>query len=213
VDVPVARRLERPTWINVRTLLGLTLFIVALLAGQRILATGATTTPIWSAATNLPAGVPLDPGDLVSTAVNLPADVTARYAGTNSDLTGLVLTRAIGAGELIPADAIAQAAGADQVEMTIPVSPEHAVGGALRAGDTVDVFVSYNPGDLRAITKLVLDDAQIIDLVTAGGLVVGEKAVVGVTVSVDRDAAKEVAFAIRNGEIDLARGSGVSGTG
>jgi Flp pilus assembly protein CpaB len=97
--------------------------------------------------------------------------------------------------------------------MTIPVSPEHAVGGALRPGDTVDVFVSYNPGDLRAITKLVLDDAQIVDLVTAGGLVVGEKAVVGVTVSVDRDAAKEVAFAIRNGEIDLARGSGVSGTG
>ena len=91
--------------------------------------------------------------------------------------------------------------------MTIPVTPEHAVGGALRAGDTVDVYVSYNAGDLRALTKLVLDDAQILDLVTAGGLVVGDEAVVGVTVSVDSAVAKELAFAIRNGEIDLSRGT------
>ncbi|HYI44846.1 MAG TPA: RcpC/CpaB family pilus assembly protein [Actinomycetota bacterium] len=207
MDIPAARRLERPTWINARTTLGVILFVVALLAGQRVLVAGDVTTPIWRASRDLPAGVALRAADLAPAEVRLPDNLTAIYAGTANDLSGLVLTRAVGAGEIIPVASVVQPSSSDASAMTIPVTPEHAVGGALRSGDTVDVYVSYNAGDVRALTKLVLDDAQILDLVTAGGLVVGDEAVVGVTVSVDSAVAKELAFAIRNGEIDLSRGT------
>ena len=65
---------------------------------------------------------------------NLPASVLTRYVPAEQVLEGAILTRAVGAGELIAVDWISSTGSAASRSMTIPVAPEHAVGGDLRPG-------------------------------------------------------------------------------
>lgn len=211
MDVPRARRLERPRWANTRTVLGLVLFAAALLVGRSILEGAKTTVRVWAAAEDLRQDERLDAGDLVPADVKLPADVAAAYLPASRDLDGAVLTRPLVAGELIPGAWIASGpAAAAGRSMTIPVTPEHAVGGRLRAGDRVDVYATFDSGDARARTSVLVRNVEVLDVVEAGGLVVGEEAVVGLTVAVTPSEAARLAFAVRTAELDVALVAGAT---
>lgn len=95
--------------------------------------------------------------------------------------------------------------------MTIPVTPEHAVGGRLRAGDRVDVYATFDSGDDRARTSLLVRGVEVLDVVETGGLVAGEESVVGLTVAVTPSEAARLAFAIRTAELDVALVAGAAG--
>ncbi len=127
-------------------------------------------------------------------------------------LEGAILTRAVGAGELIAADWISSTESAASRSMTIPVAPEHAVGGDLRPGDRIDVYATFDPGDIRAKTSLLLRGAEVLEVVTAGGLTLGEDALVGITVAISPEDSARVAFAVRTAEIDIVRVVGAVGT-
>lgn len=208
MDVPVARRLERPAWINLRTVLGLALFGIALFGGQRVLQAGAQTVPVWAAARDVSAGQALTSADLRVAEVRLPPDLLSRYVGTDRSVDGLVTTRAFGAGELIGSRWVTDEEVSLGASMTIPITPEHAVGGTLRPGDLIDVYATFNAADLRARTELVVRSAEVLDIVDAGGLVVSDDSMVGVTVAVEPGAAGALAGAIRTAEIDLVRVTG-----
>lgn len=211
MDVPSARRLARPGWANARTVLGLVLFIAALLVGRSVLEGAKTTVAVWAAARDLRQDEPLEATHLVEAEVKLPADVAAAYAAADEDLAGAVLTRPVVAGELIPRAWIASGAAATAGRsMTIPVSPEHAVGGVLRAGDRVDVFATFDSGGPGARTSVLVRDVEVLDVVEAGGLVVGEDSVVGLTVAVSPSEAARLAFAIRTAELDVALVAGAA---
>ena len=212
MDVPAARRLPRPRWANLRTILGLVLFAGALLIGRGILEGAKTTVEVWAAARDLRQDETLDAAALTRAQVKLPADVAAAYAGSAEDLEGAVLTRPLVAGELIPKAWIAS--GPSVVagrSMTIPVTPEHAVGGRLRPGDRVDVYATFDSGDARARTSVLVRAVEVLDVVETGGLVVGEESVVGLTVAVTPSEAARLAFAIRTAELDVALVAGAAG--
>lgn len=211
MDVPAARRFAPPRWANLRTILGLVLFATALLVGRSVLERAKTTVTVWAAAQDLRQDETLDGDELVPAEVKLPAGVAAAYAGTSEDLRGAILTRPLVAGELIPRAWIAtgSAVTAGRV-MTIPVTPEHAVGGGLRAGDRVDVYATFDSGDARARTSILVREVEVLDVVQTGGLVVGEESVVGVTVAVTPSEAARLAFAIRTAEIDVALVAGAA---
>jgi Flp pilus assembly protein CpaB len=209
VDVPQARRVSRPTWINVRTVLGLLLFAAAFLAGQRVLNQAESTVAVWVAARDLGAGTVLTIDDVVAAEARLPGDLLERYAPVSRLVEGLVLGHSIRAGELVPASSLqADDPVAPGRSMTIPVTPEHANGGALRPGDRIDVFATFNPGDARARTSLLVGDVEVVDVVVAGGLVAGDEAAIGITVELTPADAARVAFAVRTGEVDIARITG-----
>lgn len=205
MDVPVARRVERPEWVNTRTVLGLVLFGIALFGGQRVLEAGSRTVPVWAAARNLSAGAVLTAGDLRIAEVRLPGDLLAHYASGDTPIEGLTTTRAVAQGELISARWITSEDVALGSSMTIPITPEHAVGGDLRPGDRVDVYATFDASDLRARTELVVEGAEVLDIVDADGLVVADGSMIGVTVAIEPDAAGALAGAIRTAEIDLVR--------
>lgn len=210
MDVPHALRVERPQWINVRTVLGLLLFATALFGGQRAVTSAQATTGVWVAAADLPADTVIGPEDLRVTQIGLPDDLLTGYMSRDSSLVGSVVNRPVFAGELISASAV-RLDGASAIEgrsMTIPASPEHAVGGTLRPGERVDVYVTFGAGQKGARTELLLLGAEVLDVVSDGSMGFGDTTLVGLTVSVTADEAPEVAFAIRNGEIDLVRVSG-----
>lgn len=208
MDVPVARRVERPSWVNLRTVLGLALFAVALVGGQQVLSAGAHTFPVWVAARDLGPGHELIASDLRVAEVRIPPEVLGRYVGETTSLEGSFTTRAFGEGELIASRWISDTQSFPGAAMTIPVTPEHAVGGRLSPGDVVDVYATFNAADLRARTELVVRGAEVLDIVDAGGLVVAEDSMIGVTVAVDPDAAGTLANAIRTAEVDLVRVGG-----
>jgi pilus assembly protein CpaB len=207
MDVPVARRVERPAWINARTVLGLLLFALAFLGGQRILAAGETSVHLWAAARDLPQGAVISEGDLRVAEADLPEDLLGSYLVASQAVEGVVLSRPVRAGELLPVawvtgDGTSSGLGRS---MAIPLPPESPVLPSLRPGDRVDIFATFNAGDVRAKTTLVARGIDVVDLETAGGLVMGEEAVIGIEVSVSPEDAARLAFAIRNGQIDIVR--------
>ena len=210
MDVPVAARAGRPAWVNPRTLLGVLLFSIAFLAGQRVLEGARQTDPVWVASKDLAEGIKLQSGDVELVEVRLPADLLDRYAHASEDLNGATLTRAVRAGELIPTGWLAPSNKQSALSLTIPVPPEHAVGGALRPGDRVNVFATFDSADVRARTTLVARDVEVLDVVTAGGVVTGGESFTGVTVAVSPAQAGTVALAIRAAEIDIARIDGAT---
>lgn len=210
MDVPQALRVERPQWINVRTFLGLLLFTTALFGGQRALTSAQATTGVWVAAADLPADTVIGPEHLRVGQVALPADVEAGYISRERSLLGSVVNRPVFAGELIGIAAV-RLDGTSAIEgrsMTIPASPAHAVGGTLRPGERVDVYVTFGAGQESARTELLLAGAEVLDVVSDGSMGFGDATLVGLTVSVTADEAADVAFAIRNGEIDVVRVAG-----
>lgn len=211
MEVRQAARATRPGWVNVRTVLGLGLFLGSLFLGRSVLEGAKDTVQVWTAARDLRQDEQLDAGDLRAAEVKLPADVAGVYEAVGTDLDGAVLLRPVLAGELIPTGWVARGSIASSGRsMTIPVTPEHAVGGRLRPGDRIDVFATFDPGDVRARTALLVRAVPVLDVVEAGGLVVGDEAVVGVTVAVTPSEAARLAFAVRTAELDLALVAGTS---
>jgi Flp pilus assembly protein CpaB len=213
MDVPVARRVANPSWVNARTVLGLLLFCLAFLGGQRVLTQAQATAAIWSATRPLAQGTRLAPEDLVAVEVRLPADQMTLYLGAEHPFDGAILTRAVGRGELIPASWLSEGAPAESGRtLTIPVSPEHANGGSLRPGDQIDIFATFAEGRAAACTVLIGGAVEVVDVVTAGGLVVEDESQVGVTVAITAEGAARMALAVRTAEIDIARVTGSAGT-
>ena len=204
MDVAAARRAERPTWLNGRTLLGAALLTASLLGGHRVMAQADVTTGVWASTKDLPAGARLTADALEVSQVRLPAEIVDHYISASDPVEGAVLTRPIRRGELVAEGWLStgDAASAGR-SITIPVSPEHALGGNLRPGDRVDVYGTFHSGDIRARTVLLIRDIEVLDVVTTGGLVMDERSVVGVTVALTPEEAARTAFAIRTAEIDL----------
>jgi Flp pilus assembly protein CpaB len=203
VDVPQARHVVRPAWINLRTVLGVLLFSVAFLAGQRLLTSAQDDVSVWTAATDLASGTSLGPGQLEMAEVRLSPDLMNRYVSAGSDVDGYVLNRPVAAGELIPSDALVEAGGVTGHSMTVPVTPEHANGGALHPGDRVVVYASLDVGEPTARTIPVAQEVEVLDVVTVGGLVADEQQIAAVTVAVSEEDAGRLTFAARNGELDI----------
>jgi Flp pilus assembly protein CpaB len=214
VDVPAARRLETPVWLNGRTIFGLLLFCSAVLGGQRLIASSSTTTLMWAATHDLAQDSVIQIDDLRAVEVRLPGDLASAYISASQALEGSIVRRAVLEGELLHSAWLAdEPTGGAGRSMTLPVSPEHAVGGDLRTGDRVDVYATFDPGDARARTTLLARDVEIVEVVTAGGFALDEEALIGITVSVSPEEATRLAFAIRTAELDVVRITGETGLG
>lgn len=213
MELRQATRLERPSWVNVRTALGLLLFAAALLTGNRVLASANTTIDVWAAARDLPEGSTLATDDLRPAAVKLPTRLLPDYVRTSHTLDGAVLTRPVHAGELIPVGWLASEGDAPDVRaMAIPIEPEHAVGGALRPGDRVDVLATFDASDARARTTVLARGVDVLEVVRTEGITLGDDALTAVTLAVDAQDAVRLAFAVRTAELDVVRVDGRPGS-
>ena len=132
---PPARRL-RTDRRDLRLAVGVALVVVSVLLGARLLATAGDRVPVWTARSALAAGTTLRADDLVAVAV--ASDALGAYVPTSGDVVGKVLTRAVGAGELVPAGALGDAAAVDRRMVTVAVDPLHAPPGLAR-GERVEL--------------------------------------------------------------------------
>lgn len=116
-----------------------------------------------------------------------------------------VAARRVGRNEPITRDVLRTPAAPSALRaMSIPIASEHAVGGALRPGDRIDVI------DVQGTAiSYVLQNAEVLAVGSGRGGGIGS---VGgnfhVTVAVDDEAALRLAFALSDGKLEIVRSTG-----
>ena len=129
-------------------------------------------------------------------------------ASAISDLRGQVAIARVPAGSLLTHDDVRPvSAGHAPRAMSFPIPIPRAVGGALLAGDRVDVLsVRHNTGR----TSYVATDVQVLAFSRNGGSPLQGSEDASVTLAVDPDAAARIASAQETGSVTLVRATGAS---
>ena len=89
-DAPAATRHRRPGWRDPRIALGVVILAASIVGGARLFAAADNTVPVWAAAGDLGADVPLQLGDVVRVRVHFAEQTLAeRYLGAGQPLPEL----------------------------------------------------------------------------------------------------------------------------
>lgn len=195
---PAADRPRRAWWRDPRVVGGVAIVVVCTALGARAAAAGDESVDAWRLTRDLAPGATPTAADLE--AVALSPDAASGYISTATPPQGR-LTRAVSAGELLPAAALAVGEPVEVRWVTIPVEPLHAPAD-LAAGERVDVWSTADSLGGAVEPALVLP-AALVSAVSADS--VGFAGEYGVTLEIAPDAAAAVLAAVRSGAVDLVR--------
>ena len=224
-DSPRAARLATPSWLDTRLVLGVLLVLVSVVLGARVLSAADRSQLVWTTSRALSPGTPLTTEDVVATPVRLFGNAERYLSAEQPAPVGYVLSRALGADELLPRDALAAPGRESDVrEVTVNVRAGSAPPD-LRRGEQVDVYVTPErppgagdrsgaqtaaPGSDAGPTataggaRLVLSGVTVLQVPAEQGFGAGseQRAVV---LQVRPDAVATVLTATEVGRIDLVR--------
>lgn len=212
VASPPASRLALPRWFDTRMAVGILLVLASVVVGAKVFSSADSTASVWAASRDLPAGSRLERSDLRAVQVKL-ADGRQYVSAAGSAPAGYVLTRPVGAGELLPSRAFVDPTKAGDPalarrEVTVPVRQDHWPAD-LRADELVDVYATpTKSGDAAASAP-----ARILAGVTVGSVPSHSKDVFGgsgeatgsVTLLVREDQVTALVAAVESSQLDLVR--------
>lgn len=139
---PKAHRLVTPAWLDGRLVLGVLLVLVSVVVGARVLSSADRSQLVWAAADDLTVGSQLEAGDLAPVRVRLFESGPRYLAAGGSAPVGWIVTRGVGAGELLPEGAlVTPGADVDFRLVTVPVEVGH-YPPSLRAEERVDLWLT-----------------------------------------------------------------------
>jgi hypothetical protein len=142
---PQAIRVRRPGWRDPRLLIGLVLVAAAVALGTFAVQAAGRTVPVLAAREAIVPGQSVAAADLVVREVRL-AEAEGRYLRADGEVDpDLVAVRTVGAGELVPVDAVSPAA---EVEVrAVAVRPSGELSRAVVEGAVVDLWFVAAGGD------------------------------------------------------------------
>lgn len=144
---------------NSRLAMGLSLFIIAILAGGLIAKEANRTVMVWATQSDLAPGDLIKPTDLKSVSVLLP-ESAKNYLSINAQIIGGLILKGISSGDLIPAAAIATAGDAlEQRFVPLTLEPTD-LPMDLQRGEVVDIYAIPNR-DSKVISQPQLVAADI----------------------------------------------------
>jgi SAF domain len=192
---PPAARLRGPSWLNVRLVVGMLLVTVSVLIGARIVASADRSVRVWALSRDVSAGTLLADADVRPARVRL-FDSAPAYLQVSRSPAGRMVTRALRAGELLPAAALDTPPPAAIV--SIPVSPDNASG--VARGQLVDVWSNAK----GCAPVQVLAGVAVQDVRASGGALSVTTGALQVIVRVDaRDARRLVMALATDGTVRL----------
>ena len=153
---------------DLRLVIGLALVIAAAAAGFLLVTAADSSTAVYAATKSLSPGHVIKKSDLVLTDVKLGKSGTSYL--TASELTeGAVVTKSVGAGELVPISAVGTAKQVATtnvvVQLDLPLSSD------ATEGSTVDVWASMAAGQgVFGPPAVIISGAQIAHITEATGL-------------------------------------------
>ncbi len=134
---PIAGRLRRPRWTDPRLLIGVALVSIAVIGTASVVANADRTEPYLAARHTLTPGSTLEESDVVVTHVRVGEGT---YVAPEDEPWGAVVTRVIGAGEMIPQSSLADSDSYGS--RPVAVTASRPLGEAIKPGATVDVWVT-----------------------------------------------------------------------
>lgn len=138
-DSVTTRPRPRAFWADLRFLLGIALIVVSVAGVWFVVAAARQTAPVFAAATTLLPGETVESADLRVVDVAL-GPVHDSYATPTTLRPGAVATRVVRAGELVPNDALGDAAGVRSTTVVITSASE--VPATVGTGSSVDVWAA-----------------------------------------------------------------------
>jgi hypothetical protein len=181
--------------------------LVAVLAGAIFLDRAQRLVPVYAAARDLPAGVPLRGGDLVVVRVRLPAAALRHYLRPSQgrSVSGQVLAAPVRRETLVLAELVlASSRDGDLVELPVQVDPGDMAQG-LRPGDRVQVLAAYTEGVSRGRAVVLLPTAEVVRVLEDPGGLTGSGQQRGVQLRMPSDRAPTVAAAIATARIFVVK--------
>ncbi len=201
---PPARRLARPGWLDPRIALGVLLVMASVVTGARVFASAGRYSEVYVARHPLVAGEHLSSADLAVGRVRFGGQ-GARYLAAGRPPVGYLVTRFVGAGELLPASALTATPGAVSASrlVTVPVPAGH-LPVELSRGDEVDVYLTEKSSSDRSATSQQVLGAAVVDAVGgSGGLSAADTT--SVVLVVPREEVATLVKAVEAGSLDLVR--------
>lgn len=125
-----------------------------------------------------------------------------------NDVSGQVAVARVAAGSLLTRDDLRDVTAGDAPRaMSFPIPVSRAVGGALVAGDRIDVLaVAHNTGR----SKYVATDVQVLAFSSHAGSPLQGSQDASITLAVEPDSAARVASALETGSVTLVRATGAA---
>jgi hypothetical protein len=153
-----ATRSRTPGWRDPRLWVGLAIVAVSVVAGVRVVGSADDSVPVWALRDDLEVGATIEQELLEVRAVRFgDAGDLSRYVRADQPLPAdRTLTRAIGAGELLPVAALGPTGGSGVVQAPIRV-PAEGIPPSVEVGSRVDVYASDESEADRPARLLVAD--------------------------------------------------------
>lgn len=152
---PIAGRLRRPGWRDPRLLIGILLVAASLVAVAMVVRDADRTEPMYAARDTLTPGTVIGAEHLVAVNVRVPGQA---YVPADADPTGLVVTRTVAAGELLPQSALARPDEFDG--RPVAVRSELPLSEGVAPGALVDVFLTVG-GPAGPVTRPIAEGLAV----------------------------------------------------
>lgn len=162
---------RRAFWGDARFFLGVVLIVASVVGVWFVVAAARQTAPAYAAAHTIVPGQPITPEDLRSVEVGL-GQVGEAYLSPLEWEEGLVATRTIPAGELVPSAAVADASAARTTQVVIQSAVD--VPASVEAGAAVEVWaaplVEANEYD---DPRILVPDATVVSVTRDDAMIGG----------------------------------------
>jgi hypothetical protein len=157
-------------WFDPRFAIGLVLVVAAVGGVYAIVASSDRTTPVFAARAALAVGDHIEVSDLVATQVRLGGAGNLYVTPDRLPDDGLVVTRTIAAGELVPASAVGRTSGTTVTSIVLELTGTLAA--SIGPGSVVDVWSARKTAQTSFGPPTVLvGQAAVVRLVEPTGLV------------------------------------------
>jgi pilus assembly protein CpaB len=162
------RALKKPRRLDLRVVLGIILSLLAVLGSVAYWTLTSDARSVLIATRDLQMGATFQQEDLAVAGFRVDDAIYAKTipAEELSSLVGRELAEPVHPQQLLVRAQVSNRPpfAPDQRAMTIAVSPETAVGGRIRPGDSVQVLVTTNKGTPEAKTEVVLPRVTVFDV-------------------------------------------------
>jgi hypothetical protein len=169
-------RTPRSFWFDPRFAIGIVLVVASVAGVLLVVSTADKTTTVYAARTVLSVGDHIEQSDLVEQSVRL-GGATDRYLTIDTvPAEGLIVTRTVAAGELVPASAVGNSAGERLASVVVSVPSR--LPAAVDAGSVVDVWASRE-GDsgVYGPPSVLIPSATVVRVIESDGIIAGSDAV------------------------------------
>lgn len=164
-----ARAAKRPLWFDPRFFVGVVLVLGSIVGVTAVIASVDDTAQMYVARTTLSAGTTITAADLEPTAVRL-GTAERRYLDV-AELPddGLVLNRAVSAGELIPLTAVSDMAELGRTGVVVALSGD--IAASVVPGAPVDLWAAQQLEHGRyGPPGVIVSSAEVVRVLDDGGL-------------------------------------------